>query len=140
MSSKKQLPAPKLAPVAERQSEALPLVLVVDDEELIRRTFARALTGLPLRVITAPDALRALAVLRRETVAVVLSDQRMPGPQGVDLLDTVRVRWPGVRRILMSAVLDHELALRARHHRVLQKSMSFALLRDIIEQEARRAG
>lgn len=126
--------------MVERRSENLPLVLVVDDEELILRTFARVLSRSPVEVVTASNALQALAILHKRSVAVVLSDQRMPGPQGVDLLDTVRERWPGVRRILMSALLDSELALRARHHRVLQKSMSITLLRDIIEQEARRAG
>lgn len=121
-------------------NEALPTVLIVDDEELILRTFSRALSTLSVRVVTATSALHALSFLQQHPVALVLSDNRMPGPSGIELLDTVRLRWPETKRVLMSAFLDHEVALLARHHRVVPKYMNTAMLRDIIEQETRRAG
>lgn len=140
MSSRKQSkPIPKVEQPAPNDG-TLPLVLVVDDEELVLRMFRRALRDSPVELVTASDGLHALELLQKLPIVLVLSDQRMPtGPQGVDLLDAVRMRWPKVRRILMTGWLDHQLALKAHHHRVLQKDMSMQLLRDIIVQEVRRA-
>jgi DNA-binding NtrC family response regulator len=57
-------------------------------------------------VFTAKGGTEALAVLEREDVAVLLSDERMPGMSGVELLARTLERWPDVVRIIVSAYSD----------------------------------
>jgi DNA-binding NtrC family response regulator len=87
-------------------------VLYVDDEpqnlDLFRRWFADSFD-----VVTARAAAEALAILERRDLAVVVSDQRMPGMTGIELLADVHQRWPDVGRILLTAYSDRELLLAA---------------------------
>ncbi len=81
-------------------------ILVVDDEANICRLLERYLGRLGYDVQTAgsvPDALDLIAVDRFD---LVLTDLRLPGPSGLDLLFEVRARAPGTRMILMSAHAD----------------------------------
>lgn len=84
-----------------------PPVLVVDDEvrsiETIRRTLEDDFT-----VFVASSADEAEGVLRRETVEIVLCDQRMPGVTGVEFLKRVRAEWPDLVRIIISGYTDVE--------------------------------
>ncbi|ACL66954.1 multi-sensor signal transduction histidine kinase [Anaeromyxobacter dehalogenans 2CP-1] len=81
-------------------------VLVVDDDEHVRRALARVLRRSRCRVIDAGDASGALALLEREPVQVVVSDHRMPGTSGVELLRIVKERWPTVQRVLLTGHAD----------------------------------
>ena len=85
----------------------LPSVLVVDDEvrsqEALRRTLDEE-----FEVFTASSAEDAWKILERETVQVLLCDQRMPGESGVSFLKRVREQWPDVVRIIISGYTDSE--------------------------------
>jgi two-component system response regulator HupR/HoxA len=83
----------------------LPLVLVVDDEVRSLETLRRTLDE-EFRVLTAQSAEAALDILQSEFVEVILSDQRMPGMSGVDLLKQAREQWPDVVRIIISGYTD----------------------------------
>jgi DNA-binding NtrC family response regulator len=89
-----------------------PFVLVVDDEEpnldLVVRLFDD-----DFRLLTAKNADLAVKELESAEVAVLVTDQRMPGRSGVDLLAEAAKRWPDVRRILLTAYSDRELLLDA---------------------------
>ena len=82
-------------------------VLVVDDElrslETLRRTLEEDFT-----VLTAPSAEAGEAIMGREFVHIVLSDQRMPGIQGVEFLRRVRAQWPDTVRLILSGYTDAE--------------------------------
>jgi DNA-binding NtrC family response regulator len=82
-------------------------VLVVDDEprslETLRRTLEEDFT-----VFTAASAEEGEAVMAREFVHIVLSDQRMPGTQGVEFLRRVRSQWPDTVRLILSGYTDAE--------------------------------
>ncbi|MDZ4252229.1 MAG: sigma-54 dependent transcriptional regulator [Sulfuritalea sp.] len=82
-------------------------VLVVDDEprslETLRRTLEEDFT-----VLTAPSAEDGEAIMTREFVHIVLSDQRMPGMQGVEFLRRVRNQWPDTVRLILSGYTDAE--------------------------------
>jgi len=82
-------------------------VLVVDDEprslETLRRTLEEDFT-----VLTAASAEEGDAIMAREFVHIVLSDQRMPGTQGVDFLRRVRAQWPDTVRLILSGYTDAE--------------------------------
>ena len=90
---------------------ALP-VLFVDDEpgnvELFKLQFEAAFT---VRTAAGGDA--ALAVLAREPIGVLLTDERMPGMTGVDLLARAVVQWPDTVRVIVSAYSDSPRLLRA---------------------------
>lgn len=81
------------------------IVLYVDDEPENLRTFEYALAA-EFRVLTARSAQEALATLRQEDVAVLLSDQRMPDMTGVELCERARVLRPDAVRMLMTAYAD----------------------------------
>ncbi|GAB6040926.1 response regulator [Endothiovibrio diazotrophicus] len=76
-------------------------VLFVDDEEQALRGFKRYFSR-ELRVHTAPSVDAAVEVLdaHGDEIGVLLTDQRMPGKPGVELLDLMRERHPEIVRIL----------------------------------------
>ncbi len=81
-------------------------VLIVDDDEHVRRALKRVLKRARCRLHEAPDADGALAFLTVEPVHVVVSDYRMPGMSGVEFLRVVKERWPRVQRVLLTGQAD----------------------------------
>jgi two-component system NtrC family sensor kinase len=81
-------------------------VLIVDDDEHVRRALKRVLKRTRCRLYEAPDADSALALLQAESVNVVVSDYRMPGMSGVEFLRIVKERWPRVQRVLLTGQAD----------------------------------
>jgi DNA-binding NtrC family response regulator len=80
-------------------------ILVVDDEPAVRLALTEAL-GSRLDVCVAEDAERALSMVATWMPDVVLTDVRMPGLDGLELLKLLRERAPNVDVILMSAFDD----------------------------------
>ena len=78
-------------------------VLVVDDDPNMTRLLVRHLSRAGYRVSSAGDGAAALEVLSDDDVDVVLSDVRMPGLDGIALVDAMRDRGVGVPIILMTA-------------------------------------
>jgi two-component system response regulator AtoC len=87
-------------------------VLIVDDEKNTREGLFRALSGRH-RVLLADSAERALEILGGETVDVLLSDIRMPGMDGITLMQRARARTPQPVCILMTAYGNVETAVEA---------------------------
>ncbi len=81
-------------------------LLVVDDDEHVRRALRRVLRRAKCRVLDAPDAAAALTILESEPVQVVVSDYRMPGMSGVEFLRAVKGRWPRIQRVLLTGQAD----------------------------------
>lgn len=82
-----------------------PAILIVDDEPQVTRSLARSLRD-RFTVFTATSADEALAIVAREPIAVILSDQRMPGVTGVQLLERARDVRPETLGILLSGYTD----------------------------------
>lgn len=82
-----------------------PAILVVDDDPAITRSLARSLRD-RFTVFTANSADAALAIIARETIAVILTDQRMPDISGVQLLERARDLRPEAIGILISGYTD----------------------------------
>jgi two-component system response regulator AtoC len=88
-------------------------VLLVDDEENLRlalRTHLRK-AGYEVSAVGSVDA--ALAELERDPVDFLVTDVKMPGRSGLELLATVKQKWPATVVIVMSAYGSHEDALAA---------------------------
>jgi two-component system cell cycle sensor histidine kinase/response regulator CckA len=85
-------------------SDGRATVLVVDDEEMVRRLAARMLLLLGYKVLEARDGQEALKQLQRPTqqITVVLTDLAMPGIGGRSLGETISNCWPQVRVLYMS--------------------------------------
>jgi len=82
------------------------VILLVDDEENILRSLTRELMDMPYGLLTATSADKALEVMGAQPVAVIISDQRMSGASGTELLASVREKYPDVVRILLTAFSD----------------------------------
>lgn len=78
-------------------------VLVVDDEPKLCDLLASALSHSNLQVFTAGNGLHGLTVMEREDIDLVISDWRMPGMDGPQLLAEIRTRYPQVPVIVMTA-------------------------------------
>ncbi|MGA8054754.1 MAG: nitrogen regulation protein NR(I), partial [Burkholderiales bacterium] len=88
-------------------------VWVVDDDRSIRWVFEKALAreGIPFRTFgLAADALQAL---KADSPQVLVSDIRMPGTSGLELLQTVKAQHPNLPVIIMTAYSDLESAVAA---------------------------
>lgn len=79
-------------------------ILVVDDEEAIRRMIERMLTNSGCAVLKASSAQEALAVCesQRGVLQLVVTDVSMPGMSGFDLAERIAERWPGIRVLFIS--------------------------------------
>lgn len=88
-------------------------VLIVDDEENSRLGLGALLQRDGYQVSYAADAAAALAQLDQAPVDLVLSDIRMPGMNGLSLLEQVRQHYPAVQVILVTAHGDVDLYLQA---------------------------
>lgn len=87
-------------------------ILVVDDEPHILATLS-SLLSLEFEVLTADSPAAAQAVFARRRVDIVLTDQRMPGLTGVQLLEWVRQHSPSTVRLLMTGYAELEEAVEA---------------------------
>ncbi|MCG5054800.1 MAG: sigma-54 dependent transcriptional regulator [Myxococcales bacterium] len=90
-----------------------PAILVVDDEPGIVDSLRKVFERESLRVVTARNGAEALEVLRREAVAVMLTDLMMPGMSGLDLLRACRQLSPETETVLMTAYGTVENAVEA---------------------------
>jgi EAL domain-containing protein (putative c-di-GMP-specific phosphodiesterase class I)/PleD family two-component response regulator len=83
-----------------------PTLLLVDDDAHILAALVRLLRRTGLTILTAADAAQALAVLARAPVDVVVSDQRMPGMSGTELLALVKRDYPDAVRVMLTGYAD----------------------------------
>ena len=78
-------------------------ILVVDDEPKLCDLLSSALSQNEVQVFTAGNGLHALAILEQEDIDLIISDWRMPGMDGSQLLAEVKVRYPHLPVIVMTA-------------------------------------
>jgi thioredoxin reductase (NADPH) len=100
---------------------AKPIILAVDDDASVLEAVVQDLRrnyGQNYRILRAASGQAALDTCtqlkeRGDVVALIVSDQRMPGMAGVDLLERVQEVFPKARRVLLTAYADTEAAIRA---------------------------
>jgi two-component system, probable response regulator PhcQ len=88
-------------------------ILLVDDELFIVDALKRALRHEPFDFLTATSAVAARALLERQHVDVVISDEQMPGMSGSEFLALVRKQFPHTIRMILSGQASLEAAVRA---------------------------
>ncbi len=124
--------APQPHPAAVR-------ILVVDDEESIRDLCARVLSRGGYDVITAPSGEDAIVQLTQGTFDLVISDIRMPGISGLEVLERVKTAFPQTRVVLITGFGTPQMLTRARQSgadRILTKPFNpmelLAAVREIL--------
>lgn len=117
-------------------------LLIVDDEENILRSIERMLIDQEVRVLTARSGEDALRLIRSEDVSVILSDHRMPGMKGIDLLSIAKRQNPDTIRILMTGHADMDTAIEAINKgevfRFVAKPWDDASLREVLREAIER--
>ncbi|NQU09748.1 sigma-54-dependent Fis family transcriptional regulator, partial [bacterium] len=88
-------------------------VLVADDEPNMRTTLAPILKAAGFDSVLADSAAAALARLEEESFQVLLTDARMPGMDGYQLLTEVRQRYPRLPVVMITAYATPKLAVQA---------------------------
>jgi diguanylate cyclase (GGDEF)-like protein/PAS domain S-box-containing protein len=94
-------PSPESIDDANKQT-----LLLLDDEENILRALARVLRRDGYHILTANRAQDAFALLAKNDVQVILSDQRMPEMNGTEFLSRVKDLYPDTIRIVLSGYTD----------------------------------
>jgi len=88
-------------------------ILIVDDEIRFRELYGRVLETAGYEIRAAGSAEEALEIIRRDAPDIVLSDVRMPGASGIDLLRTTRLDHPALPFLLVTAYADVRDAVQA---------------------------
>ena len=91
-------------------------VWVVDDDESIRWVLEKGLSDGGMDVQTFDSANKVIKKLETENPHLILTDIRMPGPSGIDLLDKVRELRPDIPVIIMTAHSDLDSAVESYEH------------------------
>jgi DNA-binding NtrC family response regulator len=90
-----------------------PTILVVDDQATVLSILKGILSKGPYTVLGALSAQQALDILERQSVDVIISDERMPGMSGSDFLAIARERYPETVRIILTGYASLESAIKA---------------------------
>lgn len=126
-------------------------ILLLDDEENVRRALCRTLQREGYEVVSVAEPEQALQALKAEAFDLVLSDHLMPSMTGLEFLKLVRDRHPDCMRIMLTGHADMQTAIDAINHgeiyRFLTKpwdnvelttTLFFALQQLDLERENRR--
>ncbi|MHB8634389.1 MAG: response regulator, partial [Thermoplasmatota archaeon] len=131
-------------PAAVEPLSDRPAVLVVDDEPDVVETLALYIHNVApgVEVLTAGSGKEALDALSDKPVALILSDLRMPGMDGIRFLTQARTLKPEARRYLITAYPGPEVEARAKSEAgvesVIRKPMAMAGLRAMLQSIASR--
>ncbi len=88
-------------------------ILLVDDEEGIRKVLGISLADAGYDVLTAASGEDALEIFRRESPSIVLTDIKMPGMDGIELLRRIKEEEPDAEVIMITGHGDLELAIKS---------------------------
>jgi len=113
-------------------------ILFVDDEEMSRNHFARAIRAdYCVHVAQSADDAVELLRTRGAEIAVLVTDYRMPGRDGDDLLRQVAQEYPQIVRILVTAYADKDMLLQTVNSgdvfRILEKPLRTDRVREVLQ-------
>jgi len=88
-------------------------ILIVEDDPAVRTMLSRLLAGEGYSCVTAPDAERALRLLESDGFSLLVTDLRLPGNSGTELLRAVKKRRPDVVVLVMTEEGNRETAVQS---------------------------
>jgi signal transduction histidine kinase/FixJ family two-component response regulator len=95
-----------------QSTESMQTLLLVDDEEGIRKVLGIALEDIGYHVITAENGRRGLELFREQRPAIVITDIKMPVMDGVDLLQRIKAENSDTEVIVLTGHGDMDLAIK----------------------------
>ncbi len=87
-------------------------ILYVDDNELRLKSFEASFKG-DYKIFLANSAKKALIIIEQQPIHLLVTDQQMPEMTGIELLKEVRIKYPEIRRIILTAYHDLDPVLEA---------------------------
>ncbi len=93
--------------------DSLRTILVVDDERSFLSSMRRFLYKEPFHVMTAESGVEALEILRDNNVSIIITDYMMPDMNGLSLVKIIRTEYPHVITIMLTALYELDIALKA---------------------------
>ncbi len=126
----------KIRRIRFRMEKTAGRILLVDDEKNIRLTVSRALAPLEMPVETAADGEEALRKLEENGFSMLLLDLKMPGIDGMTVLEEVRRRWPNLLVVILTAYGSIDIAVDAMKMGAadfIQKPFSPQDIRDLVK-------
>lgn len=113
-------------------------ILIVDDESNILSSLLRVLQAEDYEIFTAENALDGLDIVKNNEIALVLSDYKMPGMNGVTFLSKVKEISPDSMRLIFTGCTDLEVAIAAINngevYRFISKPINAQEIRLTIKQ------
>jgi two-component system NtrC family response regulator/two-component system response regulator HydG len=112
-------------------------LLFVDDEEAVRFFFLEGLMNEVLLIETASDGKEALKKLKTFPADIVITDVRMPNMDGLTLLEEIRMRYPDIFVVVVTAygsIEDAVKAMKAGAYDYVLKPFDFDTIRRVIEK------
>ena len=111
-------------------------ILVIDDEEAIRKLFRRVIETRDRHIHSAASGAEALELLEQQPMDLILLDLNMPGMDGADTLVTIRKTHPTVPVFIVSGFGD---AYRDRLGALREAGIEFATINKPVDKERLRA-
>lgn len=125
------------------ENEELMTVLCVDDEVNILKSMKRLLYKKKYQLLLAENGADALDIIKQHDVRVIISDMKMPGMSGAQLLEKVAISSPYIYRILLTGYADTDSMIdavdKARVDLFLQKPWNNEELINAIDEGLRSA-
>lgn len=113
-------------------------IIFVDDEKMVLDGLRRALRSMrkALDFEFALGGRQALEIMESKETDIIVSDMRMPGMDGAELLHAVKERYPQTIRIILTGQADDEASRRAIHvaHQFLMKPCDPAILKEVLKR------
>ena len=101
------------AELTEREEQPLRKVLLIDDDDSLRRVTEYSLHSAGFHVLSAADGKQGLAAFRADSPQVVITDIQMPGLSGYDVLQQIKTERPATIVIVITAYSSVEKAVDA---------------------------
>ena len=94
-------------------------ILIVDDEEDIRDVLSIALTDMGYEVLEAENGRTAMELFREKQPKIVLTDIKMPGMDGIEVLKKIKLENPHAQVIMITGHGDTDIAIRSLKHEAI---------------------
>ena len=95
------------------ESNEKKLVLLVDDEQDIREVLAISLTDMGYDVLEAENGEQALKIFKKKAPAIILTDIKMPGMDGIEILKKIKQENPYTEVIIITGHGDTDIAIKS---------------------------
>ncbi len=110
-------------------------VLIIDDNEYVRRVFERIFERMSVPARVASDPREGLAALEQGPYRLIITDLRMPHVSGLEIVKEAAARWPATPVVVVTGFADaeDEFAIEAAGARLLRKPFKATAAIEIFE-------